>query len=104
MLQAQPELHRVPGQRHLAGRQVAGQGQPAVLGQLLHRVRQRLQEAGVDGGEAFAELGVAQDVGPELQEHRQPAVVAVAPLDRGRGQPVERLLSAGLAQARFGLA
>ena len=78
----------------------AGQGQPTVLGQLLHRVGQRLQEAGVDGGEALAELGMAQHVGPELKEHRQPAVVAVAPLDRGRGQPVERLLRAGLAQAR----
>ena len=37
-LQAQPDLQRVPGQRHLAGRHVGGQGQPAVLGQLSHRL------------------------------------------------------------------
>jgi hypothetical protein len=85
---------------NLVGRHVAGQGDPAVLGQLPHRVSQRLQEAGVDGREALTELGVAQHVRPELKEHRQPAVVAVAPLNGRAGTPVERLCRAGLAQAR----
>ena len=53
----------------------------------------------MDGGEAVAELGMAQHVRPELDEDRQPAVVAVAALDRGGGQPVERAFRAGCAQA-----
>ena len=84
----------------MAGVQVGGQGRPAVVGELAHRVRQRLQEAGMDGREALTELGMADHMAPELEEDRQPAVVAVATLGRRRRQPVERLFRAGLAQAR----
>jgi hypothetical protein len=55
----------------------------------------------VDGGEAVAELRMAQHVRPELKEDRQPTVVAVAPLDCGGSQPVQCAFWTGLAQTRF---
>ena len=57
----------------------------------------------MDGGEAVAELGMAQHVRPELDEDRQPAVVAVAALDRGGGQPVERAFRRRLRAGRYHL-
>jgi hypothetical protein len=54
----------------------------------------------VDGREAVAKLGMAQHMRPELEEHRPPAVVRVAPLNGAGGQLVKRVFRAGLAQAR----
>ena len=44
-----------------------------------------LEVAVVDGGEARAVLGVAQHIGPELQEHRQPAVLLALAAGAMRG-------------------
>ena len=53
----------------------------------------------MDRREAVPKLGMAQHVRPELEEDRQPSIVAVAALDRNRGQPVECPFWAGFAQA-----
>jgi hypothetical protein len=67
---------------------------------LLHRFGHRLQEAGVDGCEALAQLRMAHHVRPELEEHRPPAVVRIAPLKGAGGQLVKRAFGAELPQVR----
>jgi len=53
------------------------------------RAHERLLEPCVNLGEARAEWGPAHDVRPELEEHRQPAVVPSAPPRGGQGDRVE---------------
>ena len=75
-LERQPDVHG-----HGRGHELA-RGDPGVVGHEALALECRLERrlpARVDLREALAQLGVADDVGPELEEDGQPAVVATTP-------------------------
>jgi hypothetical protein len=75
-LERQPERHR--GHRQVDLTRVERRLRPMVVGVALEGRDEGPLEARVDGREALAQRGPADDVRPELEEGRQPAIVAPA--------------------------
>jgi hypothetical protein len=65
------------------------------MGELLDPPDDRLERPAVQRRETLAMLGMAKDVAPELEEDREPAVLAPAPnaLDRPRSAAAAEGLS-----------
>ena len=100
-LERQPERHRRHRQVDLA--RVDRRLRPMVVGVALEGRDERALEARVDGREALAQRRPADHVRPELEEGRQPAIVAPAAPTRVRDHgldPTRRVRGGGAASAR----
>ena len=75
-LELEPELHCVAGGGHLAW--VLGEWRAVLVRLPHHRLLEGLDDATVQAGETLEQLAVPEHVGPELEEHRKPAIAAPA--------------------------